>query len=51
MRLKKLGVENRGKYYEGAGALRDMIQKSPDAVDGVRCYGSSFGFRCQPDAR
>ena len=21
-----LGVENRGKYYEGAGALRDMIQ-------------------------
>ena len=25
--------------------------KSPDAVDGVRCYGSSFGFRCQPDAR
>ena len=23
---EKLGVENRGKYYEGAGALRDMIQ-------------------------
>ena len=21
-----LGVENRGKYYDGAGALRDMIQ-------------------------
>lgn len=24
--LETLGVENRGKYYEGAGALRDMIQ-------------------------
>ncbi len=24
--LEKLGVENRGKYYEGAGALRDMVQ-------------------------
>ncbi len=23
---EKLGVENRGKYYEGAGALRDMVQ-------------------------
>lgn len=23
---EKLGVESRGKYYEGAGALRDMIQ-------------------------
>lgn len=23
---EKLGVENRGKYYENAGALRDMIQ-------------------------
>ena len=23
---EKLGVENRGKYYESAGALRDMIQ-------------------------
>jgi glucose-6-phosphate 1-dehydrogenase len=24
--LEKLGVEERGEYYEGAGALRDMIQ-------------------------
>lgn len=23
---EQIGVENRGKYYEGAGALRDMIQ-------------------------
>ena len=24
--LETLGVENRGKYYEGAGAFRDMVQ-------------------------
>lgn len=26
MAYEELGVENRGKYYDGAGALRDMIQ-------------------------
>ena len=47
----KIRVENRGKYYEGAGALRDMIQNHLMQLMGFRCYGSSFGFRCQPDAR
>ena len=43
-----LGVENRGKYYEGAGAARDMIQNHLMQLMGFIAMESPAVFEAEP---
>lgn len=43
-----LGVENRGKYYEGAGAMRDMIQNHLMQLMGFIAMESPAVFDAEP---
>ena len=45
-----LGVENRGKYYDGAGAMRDMNPESLNAIDVVYRHGISLYIRAGTDS-
>jgi len=43
-----LGVENRGKYYEGSGAMRDMIQNHLMQLMGFIAMESPAVFEAEP---
>ena len=44
-----LGVENRGKYYDGAGAMRDMIQNHLMQLMSFIAMESPSIFEPEPD--
>ena len=38
---ERLGVEERGGYYDESGALRDMVQNHNTSASVTPCYGQA----------
>jgi glucose-6-phosphate 1-dehydrogenase len=42
-----VGVEHRGRYYDGVGVLRDMFSESPASTPDAGCHGAAGLIQCR----
>ena len=45
-----IGVEERGGYYDGSGAMRDMFQNHLLQVFSHGCHGTTCNHQCKLNA-
>ena len=43
---ESIGVEERGGYYDGSGAMRDMFQNHLLQVSSHGCHGTARNHQC-----